>query len=571
MSSRAVRWHRVTSFYLHEARHPGSSPPDTVRGFSWNDYKSVFFIDMCISYALVILSIWFLWHHYSASISNKKMVPATTMDYDIVDPMASNIIEALRDIGYSLESAIADIIDNSISADARRIDIRFGWESETDPWMAVVDDGHGMRETALVEAMRPGGKDPLGIRKTDDLGRFGLGLKTASFSQCRKLTVVSRCGDETSARQWDLDLVRTENRWILRKLGEAEIAALPGLDLLGTQGTLVLWQALDRLDLGKDQSRFHQVMNERMASICDHIALVFHRFVSGEPGYRKIALCVNNAPVEAYDPFNARHVATMHLGEEVLDIDGKEVTFRPYILPHHSKVTAEEYERLGGQEGYLRGQGFYIYRNRRLIIHGTWFRMARQDEITKLARVQVDIPNTLDYLWTIDVRKSRAHPPEAVKRRLKAILERIRESAKRPYTHRGTPMLAKQHESLWERLYLNGRIQYQPNTRHTLLEEFRSDLPAAMRKRFEGILAVIGKGLPYATLFNDMASRPKDVDRHDESTAVLEELTSLLFGDGAGHDPDELGKLMRQTEPFASAPAFVEKYVLRLAAAGGKK
>lgn len=491
-------------------------------------------------------------------------------DCDVVDPSASNMIEALRDIGYSLESAVADIIDNSIFAAATQIDIRFGWEQEGVPWLAIIDDGHGMSDAVLAEAMRLGGRDPLGPRKENDLGRFGLGLKTASFSQCRRLTVVSRRNGCSSARQWDLDLVRDRNKWLLRRLGPEEITSLTCSALLGDRGTLVLWQMLDRLDLGSDPTRLQQLMNERMVSICEHVALVFHRFITGEPRQPKITISVNSSPIEAYDPFNARHPATMHLGDEVLDLEGKTVTFKPYILPHHSKVSPKEYERLGGREGYVRGQGFYIYRNRRLIIHGTWFRMTRQDEMTKLARIQVDIPNTLDHLWTIDVRKSRAHPPEAVKRRLRAILERIRESAKRPYTHRGTLALTHSEELLWQRRHLNDRVRYQPNAKHPLLEEFRGDLPAAMRSRFEGILEVIGRSLPYPMLFNDMASRPKETDRRDESTEALDQLAALLFGDGRNADTETLEKLMRHTEPFASSPDFVKKFVARLDEKGGK-
>lgn len=485
--------------------------------------------------------------------------------FDIVEPAASNMVEALRDIGYSLESAVADIIDNSISAEARQVDIQFGWTPDSKPWIAIVDDGWGMTELELVEAMRPGGKDPLQKRLANDLGRFGLGLKTASFSQCRKVTVISRKAGEVASRQWDLDLVRKRNLWILRRPDSEEIANLPlNVDALGATGTIVLWQNLDRLDLGTNASHFQQVMNERMVAICDHVSLVFHRFIAGEPGRRRIVLSINGSPIPAFDPFNAKHPATMHLGEETLEIEGKTVTLRPYILPHHSKVSAAEYEELGGKEGYLRGQGFYIYRNRRLIIHGTWFRMARQDEITKLARVQVDIPNTLDHLWTIDVRKSRAQPPEAVRRRLKGILTRIRDSAKRPYTHRGTVAMNPKGEPVWLRKHHNDRISYVPNIEHPLIDEFRSDLPQVTRKRFDGLLGVIGASIPFATLFNDMASRPKEIDISRDSPHALEELAALLFDDGGGGDMEAVEEIMRTTEPFASAPEFIENFLKRL-------
>ena len=104
-------------------------------------------------------------------------------------PEASSMIETFRAIGYSIEAAVADIIDNSISARAKNIWINFEWEgSET--WLAVKDDGSGMNNDELVQAMRPDSKNPLDDRSTKDLGRFGLGLKTASFSQCRLLSVI---------------------------------------------------------------------------------------------------------------------------------------------------------------------------------------------------------------------------------------------------------------------------------------------------------------------------------------------------------------------------------------------
>jgi hypothetical protein len=148
---------------------------------------------------------------------------------EIVEPRASNVIEALRDIGYTLGSAVADLIDNSISAEARQIGIRFGFDDERRPWMAILDDGRGMEPAELVEAMRPGGRDPMAPRPGTDLGRFGLGLKTASFSQCRRTTVLTRRNGVQAVRQWDLDLVRSSNRWLLRTPSADEVAQLPCL------------------------------------------------------------------------------------------------------------------------------------------------------------------------------------------------------------------------------------------------------------------------------------------------------------------------------------------------------
>lgn len=483
---------------------------------------------------------------------------------ELVEPAASHMIEALRDIGYSLETAIADIIDNSISAGARKIDLWFGWDPDEEPWIAIADDGRGMTTGELVEAMRPGGRDPLGKRAARDLGRFGLGLKTASFSQCRKLTVVSFQAGERVARQWDLDLVRTSNRWLLRTPDDSEIQAIPYLTEHGGQGTIVLWERMDRLDLGKEPARYHQIFNERMALVREHLEIVFHRFMASEPGYPRIGIAINGFPVEPFDPFHKSHPATTHMTPETVEIDRQKVSIRPYVLPHHSKVTSEEYDRYGGRDGYLKAQGFYVYRNRRLIIHGTWFRMARQDEMTKLARVQVDIPNTLDHLWTIDVKKSVAQPPEAIKKRFQGVLERIREGARRPYNHRGTVALAGARVPMWHRKHENDRVSYVPNPEHPLLADFRSDLPRALRDRFAGLLATIGASIPFAMVFNDMATRPGETDQQRQDHVLLEKLADVLFPANARTDPDEIRSMMLTTEPFSSAPDFIESFIRRL-------
>lgn len=482
-----------------------------------------------------------------------------------MEPAASHLIEALRDIGYSLESAIADVIDNAISASAKHVDIRFGWSDGEEPWIAILDDGRGMTEAELIEAMRPGSSDPLAHRRSDDLGRFGLGLKTASFSQCRELTVTTMRNGLLVSRQWDLDLVRERNQWVLRRPTLAELSTYPvgGHELSGA-GTIVLWRQLDRLDLGSDLLHRHRTMNERMVAICEHIALVFHRFMKAEAGQSKIFFRINDAPIVPYDPFNAKHSATMHLGEERVDVEGEMVSFRPYILPHHSKVSAAEYEALGGKEGYQRGQGFYIYRNRRLIVHGTWFRMARQDALTKLARIQVDIPNTLDHLWTIDVRKSRAEPPNAVKRRFKGILERVRESAKRPYVHRGTVALSQNAQPTWLRVHHNDRISYSPNIAHPLLDEFRSDMPVGLRRRFDGLMTVLGASLPFPTLFNDMSSHPKETDISKTPLEALQALADLLYKAESHMDSSKVEQTMKITEPFRSSPDFINSYISSL-------
>ena len=168
---------------------------------------------------------------------------------DDLKPDPASLIESMRDIGYSMETAVADLIDNSITAEAVNIEIRFSW-NDGEPWLAIIDDGHGMDADELTNAMRLGSKNPKETRSREDLGRYGLGLKTASFSQCKKLTVISRSGGNLEGREWDLDLISESatRMWTLSILEDQEIESIALAKTIKEHGTLVLWQKLDRLD-----------------------------------------------------------------------------------------------------------------------------------------------------------------------------------------------------------------------------------------------------------------------------------------------------------------------------------
>ena len=472
------------------------------------------------------------------------------------------MIEAMRDIGYSLESAVADIIDNSITAKAARIDVRYGWTGDS-PWIAVIDDGEGMSSAELLEAMRPGSRNPLSTRDRSDLGRFGLGLKTASFSQCRRLTALTRSSAGTAVVRWDLDVVSETDRWSLITVDPEEVSLLPGNDIVGEHGTLVLWQKLDRLELNSIGPQGHELLNDHMETVREHIARIFHRFLAGEPGLKRIEIRINNADVEPFDPFNERNLATQGLPEERVSLHGDEVVIQPFILPHHSKVSPSEYQRMAGSEGYLRNQGFYIYRNRRLIIWGTWFRLARQEELTKLARIRVDIPNTLDHQWGIDVRKSRAQPPSAVRQRMKQIVERIRGSAKRPYTHRGVLITTESLVSIWNRRRFNDRIIYEINSDHPVIEDLRSDIDETSRRRLDTILKMVANSFPAAAFFSDYATDPKSLEASSADEAMLVELAQLVIRGNPGVTPEEFEVIVSKLEPFASWPGALPQVITR--------
>lgn len=484
--------------------------------------------------------------------------PAVCQEGDELPPRASAMIEAMRDIGYSLESAVADIIDNSITARASTVDVRFGWHDER-PWICIIDDGVGMPAAILREAMRPGTRNPLESRSKDDLGRFGLGLKTASFSQCRRLTVLTRNNGSESAARWDLDYVAETDKWTLLRPTPSELVRMPCFEQLGPRGTLVLWENIDRIEFDARDERGHQQLNEQMAVVREHIARVFHRFIGGERGYAKLTMRLNLADIPAFDPFNEKNPATQVLQEERVVTKTGDVLMQAYVLPHHSKVSQADYQRLAGTEGYLRNQGFYVYRNRRLIVWGTWFRLAPQEELTKLARVKVDIPNTQDHLWTIDVRKSRARPPAAVRSRMRQIVERIRSSAKRPYTHRGTPVSAGPAAAVWQRRVFNDAIRYEVNSDHPLIADLRADLGNDSRARLDAVLRMVGEAFPAAVFFSDYATNPRAIEPAICDVGALVTLARIVAAANPGIDQKGLKELLRDIEPFAAWPKELDR------------
>ena len=323
----------------------------------------------------------------------------------IVDlpPKPSSLIESMRDIGYSLGTALADLIDNSIAAQAKTIRV-FADLSGSDPKVGILDDGLGMTEDELLEAMRLGSRSPLEKRARSDLGRFGLGLKTASFSQCRVVTVVTRAKGATASARWDLNHIADSERWAVEIPDDP--TAVSWAEQLGDRGTLVVWEELGSASDDGTSGRHGDELVRQIDEAISHLELVFHRFLSGEPGRSKVRIQLNNRLLQPFDPFHSSHPATIAGPLERIRVAGGDVLVQAFTLPHHAKIATAEWDRYAGPEGYLRNQGFYVYRERRLIVHGTWFGLARQMELTKLARVRIDIPNSLDAVWRIDVKKA---------------------------------------------------------------------------------------------------------------------------------------------------------------------
>lgn len=466
-------------------------------------------------------------------------------------PHAASLIEGLRDIGYTLETAISDIIDNSITAGARRV--RILTETFADePHIAILDDGEGMSEEELIAAMRPGSRNPLATRDEPDLGRFGLGMKSASFSQCRRLTVVSRKSGTVSAAIWDLNEVAESNEWVVQLPND--ISAIPKADKLGETGTLVLWEKLDRLSGGHahNAAKRAEVINQRIAETERHLRLVFHRFMEET---KLLSISLNSRKLLPLDPFAAKNPATITDPEEKLSLKRGDVEIQSFTLPHHKQMSKAEWEDIAGPEGHLKSQGFYLYRGKRLIVYGTWFGLCRQSELTKLSRVRIDIPNSMDADWKIDVKKSSAQLPPIVRERLKKVIERIQDGSKRTYRKRGQKLVDHERLPLWYRIQADGQIRYRPNAEHPAFADFAESLPPDLRRGFFNCIALVGASLPIEALHADMAGTAEEIvpDRVDEDTLVQAVQATLSILMGSRKDIKEIIALMKDVDPFRSA------------------
>lgn len=475
-------------------------------------------------------------------------------------PSAGRLLESMRDIGYSFESALADIVDNSISAGATRIEIVNDVGEDTGPYLAVLDDGRGMAPAELTAAMQHGSRSPRDVRDAGDLGRFGLGMKTASFSQCRMLTVVSRSGGQLAARCWDLDLVVEEDEWILRLLTDAEIAKLPLVDRIGPSGTLVLWQRLDRLDALDDRpDQIYAALNEMFISARLHLALTFHRFVAPDPSDPpgRVAMFINGAELEVLDPF-ARLSATRSDAHEieVLRMGAGNIVVQGFTLPHHQRLTAEQLQAMELGSSLIETQGLYVYRARRLISGGTWLGLARRAELTKLLRVRVDVPTSLDAEWSIDVRKSRMRIPNAARTILRPLVQKMTEAARRPYTYRGTKQAAAAGLPLWERIEERGTLRYQVRRDHPMILALQRATGARMS--VDAVLLAIEATLPLQSLFSDVAGTPHALRQEEvEADDLRPLLAAFVEAMAPGKDtlPLSIAEAILATPVFLGQPS----------------
>lgn len=340
-----------------------------------------------------------------------------------VTPSASRLTESLRDIGYDFPTAIADLVDNSVAAGASTVNIEIQFEG-TESYVSIVDDGHGMTANALVEALRYGTRRSY---QRGDLGRYGLGLKTAPLSQCRRVTVVSRRSKVNrviSRRSLDLDLIAEWDRWLIAELPPTAPVGAAIDALQEGHGTAVVWEKLDRVlpSSRPDGGWAKRRLGTLATKTAQHLGMVFHRFLE-DSGERQLVITVNGEKVQPWNPFAVREPSTVALPKQEFEVPTEQgtgvVALSRFVLPPRDKFSSpSEFERLSGPHKWNRQQGLYIYRSNRLVQWGGWSGLRAIDEHTKLARAALDFDTDLDDHFHINVAKMRVSVPAVLRQML---------------------------------------------------------------------------------------------------------------------------------------------------------
>ena len=418
-------------------------------------------------------------------------------------PSAKALVLSMRAMGYQLHTALSDLIDNSIYAHAKNIHITWGWDSGK-PWVMILDDGEGMSEDRLRIAMKPGGQSPDELRNSEDLGRFSLGLKTASWSQCKLMSVMTKtAAGEVSTRQWNLKLVEEQDKWNLLVDLDKETSSKMSEKLNPLKsGTIVLWQDLDRVvgDSSAEIEDLEDTFNEKFTgTVLPHLEMTFHRFLSGKDG---IVMKVGNATCHPWDPFLTSYSS---VEERPTETFGK-VTVTPYIMPHSSYLTGAELLKAQGPWGWSAQQGFYVYRNKRMIISGGYLGLTddkgkhfEAKDQYRLCRIKVDLPNDVDHEWELDVKKAQASPPLRLRRDFERLAKSTREKSSQIYRRRTIARKLPGENikaDIWHRHKVGEKIVYKVNRDCPAINHVRESADLS-KSHLNALLHLIERTVPY--------------------------------------------------------------------------
>lgn len=497
------------------------------------------------------------------------------LPYDHAPPGASAMLESLRGIGYSPAAAIADLIDNSIAAGASRVRVDFEWRG-SGSIIRITDNGRGMKRDELIQAMRPAGRHPLDPREPGDLGRFSLGLKTASLSQGSLLAVASKVeGGDIETRVWDLAYVEKVDSWNLLKEMPQEIFNDADVLVTRPRGTVVIVARLDRLLGGKlndnhvDRERFLKLARNVEA----HLAMTFHRYLDGKDP--PLVITVNGEDdaqkIEPWDPFVSHHKSTTPTPIEPLEHSGGSIEVQGFVLPHRDRMTSAEFARAEGPSGWQAHEGFFVYRGQRLLVSGGWLGLGpgrgwAQTGVHRLARIRLDLATRGDLDWKVDIRKSIALPPPALRARLQALAETVRRDAREIFAHRAGVSKRGPKKPIiraWMPVPSNQGVTYRIDRSHAVI---RHALDSIGQKRHlvEEMLAIIEATVPVQRIWIDVSETADYTAPRAPAKLSIEEgaaLTSLYrhMRVDLNLPANDARERLMLLEPFSSYPEAVRR------------
>jgi len=365
-------------------------------------------------------------------------------------PVPDFLIKSISEQGYSLEAAIADLIDNSVTANSSVIQVLV--DTETEPFqLFLADNGDGMSAHELVNNMQFPSSNPEGVRSLEDLGRFGLGMKAASFSQTRKFTVISRKkgDDKYFGLTWDVDHLVQTKKWELLVNTELEIDGLIkdfnklNKDFNGcisnfSPNTIVIWSGLYKFEKYlKEYNRKKSLYREVVQNTTEHLAIVFHRFLDNT--HNPLTIRVNNSHIRPFNPFPESQQSLRKLEFRQRGFGNDNIKLEGFILPS-SSIKESQQPNSGWttpNKSLLDMEGVYIYRSNRLIIYGGWNGLIRKAPRLQLARLRVDIGNKADHLLHLNVAKSQVIIPHDLVEAFKGYIKELTSEAEKEFFNRG--------------------------------------------------------------------------------------------------------------------------------------
>lgn len=469
-------------------------------------------------------------------------------------PSPNILMNSMRSIGYTFKTALADIIDNSISAEAKNIFVDFPINDD-DLFITILDDGNGMDSEELFNAMKYGSdRNVYGI---NDLGRFGLGLKSASLSCCRILTVASKINNSISAYQWNLDTVIEDKKWDCLELDNKEISNIPNISKLKKlkMGTLVVWQDFD-IASKKSNGKIREYLSNEMEETEKHLRLVFHRFLSNK--FKPVNIYVNDNLLLPFDPFLENNEKTDTHKPSEININGSIIKVQAFILPHLQDISQDDInDKLGGMDSLRKGQGFYIYRNNRLIIYGSWFRLPTNgisEELLKYGRIKVDVPNTLDDIWEIDIKKQNATIPKQILTNLKKTVFNVCRRSSEKITKRAKLKLEQDNNKIWNKSLSNGKKDtYYINKDSSFVRNFINEFDDKYKKKILDFVDIISSQIPFDDIYNSVCNNRHETNLNESQfEAIIQEGISQfkLIKSLTRKSNEEVFKEFKKYEPF---------------------